>query len=192
MTGTADEKFQAHDGWQGRAEVGAAFIEADRNLRRLRGRDSQLPPGHLGHSRFELLDILREIQPTSARDLARAAGFTAPTISRMLEALEADDFVFRAKSQSDGRIATVALTGRGLDLVEARREFWGERWLESLAGVDAAELASAAKVLRRIAAVFGDPDADVPQPGSRGIPSTSSNGTRADPAVPTSSGDRRG
>jgi len=160
-----DEKPQGQTAaaWRAHEALGAAFSEADRNLRRLRGRDSQLPAGHIGHSRFELLDVLRETQPTSAKDLALAAGFTAASISRMLEALAADGFVDRVRSESDRRVVMVALTPKGREIVEARRAFWGGRWLAALEDLDVGEVGAATEVLRRIATVFGDVDASVPQ-----------------------------
>jgi len=163
MAGKSKAPKPGTDGWRLHEELAAAFTEADRSLRRLRGRDSQLPPGHIGHSRFELMFLLRDLQPCSMNDLAKAAGFSAPSISRMLEALEADGFVFRVRSESDRRLVMVALTDLGRELVDARGKFWGDRWLEALEDVDLAEIADATEVLRRIADVFGDPDVPVPQ-----------------------------
>jgi len=138
--------------------LGNAFKKADRNMRRLRGRDSQLPDGEVGHSRFELLDLLRETQPTSPTDLATAAGFAGPSISRMLDGLAADGFVHRERSESDRRVTTLALTDKGLEIVERRRRFWGDRWRRALGGCDSGDLQAATKVLERIALVFDDPD----------------------------------
>ncbi len=92
--------------------LGQAYQSTDRTLRKLRGRDNHLPDGEIGFSRFELMDVLRETQPTSAGDLAVAAGFTAASISRMLDALVTAGFVDRIRSESDRRVVMVTLTYR--------------------------------------------------------------------------------
>ncbi|HVW46583.1 MAG TPA: MarR family transcriptional regulator [Solirubrobacterales bacterium] len=146
---------------EGLKALGLAFKRADRNLRKLRGRDSHLPGGQIGHSRFELLDVLSETEASSTGELALAAGFTAPSISRMIEALVGDGFVRRVRSDSDRRVVMVALTDEGRRIVESRRAFWTERWQAALGDVDPRGLAIATDVMRRIAAVFEDPDRPV-------------------------------
>jgi DNA-binding MarR family transcriptional regulator len=138
--------------------IGLAFKGADRTLRRLRGKDSHLPDGGISHSRFELLDLLRETQPTSQRELADAAGFSGASISRMLDALVGSGFVRRERSESDRRVTILVLTEEGLAVVEERRRFWSERWRAALGGFESADLQAAAKVMDQIALVFTEPD----------------------------------
>ncbi len=145
-----------------RSELGAAFQKADRNKRILRGKDSHLPAGELGHARFEILSVLEEHEPMSAGDLALRAGFSGAAISRMLDPLVADGFVERARSEADRRVVIVSLTDKGRDAVEERRHFWGDRWTVALRGTDLTELEIATKLMWRIAAVFEDPDSPVP------------------------------
>jgi DNA-binding MarR family transcriptional regulator len=137
--------------------LGDAHGRLDRVLRRLQGMEIDLPGGPMSHARFALLDLLRESEPTAAVDLARAAGFSSATISRMIDPLVGQGLVARTRSVSDRRIVSLALTKAGLEALMKRRLFWTERWDEALGGLDAAHLDAGIEVLRRIALVFDEP-----------------------------------
>jgi len=141
--------------------LGLAFHEAERSLRRLRGRDTHLASGEVGHSRFELLGILLKQGPLPAGELAAAVGVSPATVSQVLDRLEEDGYVERVRSDADRRVVLVALTRRGEEKLAAKRALWRERWHAALADVEADDLATAARVVERIAAVFADPN---PQP----------------------------
>ncbi|MGV1049332.1 MAG: MarR family winged helix-turn-helix transcriptional regulator [Solirubrobacterales bacterium] len=137
--------------------LGLAFRHAYRSLRSLRGRDTHLRAGEIGHAQFELLAELYERGPLSATELAAAAGLSAASVSQMLDHLAAEGQVERVRSDSDRRVVVTKLTRRGRRRVEARRALWGERWKQALEGVDAEELRIAGEVLERIGTVFAEP-----------------------------------
>jgi DNA-binding MarR family transcriptional regulator len=139
------------------AELGLAFRHAYRSLRSLRGRDTHLKPGEIGHAKYELLAELYERGPLPAGELASAAGLSPASVSQMLDHLAAEDLVERVRSEADRRIVVTKLTRRGRRRVESRRALWGERWKQALEGVDAEELRIASEVLERIGTVFAEP-----------------------------------
>jgi DNA-binding MarR family transcriptional regulator len=141
--------------------VADAYRNIDRNLRKLRGRDSQIRDGRLGQARYEVLNILSENQPIPAGELAGATGFTPASISRMLDPLVAEGVVQRIRSETDRRVVMVALTDQGSNLVKARRAYWSDRWATALEGVSAADLEITTEVMGRIAWIFVDPDPPV-------------------------------
>lgn len=143
--------------------LGVAFREADRSLRRLRGRDTHLDPGEVGHSRFELLGLLLDHGSLPAGELAAAAGVSSATVSQMVDGLEEDGYVERIRSDADRRVVLVALTRRGEEKLAAKHELWRRRWHEALADVETADLEVAAGVLERIAGVFADHAPEPPQ-----------------------------
>jgi DNA-binding MarR family transcriptional regulator len=141
------------------AEVGLAFRHAYRSLRSLRGRDTHLRAGEIGHAQFELLAELYESGPLPAGELACAAGLSPASVSQMLDHLAAEGQVERVRSAIDRRVVVTKLTRRGRRRVEARRALWGERWKQALDGFDAEELRVASEVLERIGTVFAEPPA---------------------------------
>lgn len=144
--------------------LGIAFRDADRSLRRLRGRDTHLAAGEVGHSRIELLGLLLDRGPLPAGELAAAAGVSPATVSQLLDRLEGDGYVARARSDADRRVVVVELTRRGEEKLAAKRALWRRRWHDALAEVETADLEVAARVLERIAAVFADPLTDTGRP----------------------------
>ncbi len=139
------------------AELGQAFRHAFRSLRSLRGRDTHLRPGRIGHAQYELLSELYERGPLPAGELAVAAGLSPAAVSQMLDHLAAEGHVERDRSTTDRRIVVTKLTRRGRRQIEARRKLWGSRWEQALEGVDDEELRIASAVLERIGTVFDDP-----------------------------------
>ncbi len=139
------------------AELRHAFRHAYRSLRSMRGRDTHLLPGKIGHAQYELLAELDERGPLPAGELATVAGLSPAAVSQMLDHLAAEGHVERDRSEADRRIVVTKLTRRGRRQIEARRKLWGGRWEQALAGAEEEELRIAAAVLERIAAVFDDP-----------------------------------
>lgn len=139
------------------AVLGHAFRHAYRSLRSLRGRDTHLQPGRIGHAQYELLAELYERGPLPAGELAAAAGLSPAAVSQMLDHLAAEGHVERVRSETDRRIVVTKLTRRGRGQIETRRKLWGGRWEKALEGVDDEELRIAAAVLERIGTVFDDP-----------------------------------
>jgi DNA-binding MarR family transcriptional regulator len=141
------------------AELGQAFRHAYRSLRSLRGRDTHLLAGQIGHAQYELLAELFDRGPLAAGELAAAAGLSPAAVSQTLDHLAAEGHVERVRSATDRRIVVTKLTRRGRRQVEGRRRLWGARWQQALEGIDEEELRIAGSVLERIGTVFDDPPA---------------------------------
>ncbi len=148
-------------------EVGLAFRHAYRSLRRLRGRDTHLGGGDIGHAQFELLVELRDRGALSASELSAATELSPATISPMLDHLADCGHVERVRSETDRRVVVTKLTRKGRRRLDARKEIWRVRWREALADVDDEELRIAANVLERVGDVFAEPPtAPAKAPGS--------------------------
>ena len=135
-------------------ELGVAFKHAYRSLSGMRGRETHLADGALGHAQHELLANLRDHGPLSASDLAGAAKLSPATVSQMLDHLAASGYVERIRSETDRRVVVTTLTPVGEGQLTARTELWRARWREALDGIADDELEIAARVLGRVAGVF--------------------------------------
>ncbi len=138
------------------ADLGTSFRGAYRSLRSLRGRETHRLPGEVGHAQFELLAELHDRGPLSAIELGRVAALSPATVSQMLDRLDSEGHVKRVRSEADRRVVLTELTPRGAETVATARAFWGLRWREALADVEAEELRTATRVLEQIGAVFAE------------------------------------
>ncbi len=138
------------------AELGRAFKHVFRSLARLRGRETHLTGGQLGHAQYELLFEFYEHGELSAGQLAAAAQLSPASVTQMLEHLALSGYVERARLECDRRVVVSRLTARGRREIEAKRTRWQSRWEHALADVDGAELRAATRVLARLSAVFED------------------------------------
>lgn len=75
----------------------------------------------LERSAYLLLAVLTEHGASSVNALAVRLGLNASTITRQVDAMEADGLVRRVKHPDDGRVTLVAVTDRGI------REFAADR-----------------------------------------------------------------
>jgi DNA-binding MarR family transcriptional regulator len=119
-------------------------------LRRLRGRESQRI-GQLSFAQLGLLHGLAGRSECSARQLAEHSDLSPATVTQMLESLEAAGLVKRTRSEQDRRVVHTALTEQGASVVEDRHRDMEERWITALEEFSVAELATASKILDRIA-----------------------------------------
>ncbi len=118
-------------------------------LRRVRRVDEE---SGLTAARLSALSVLVFGGPTTVGRLARAEQVSAPTMSRLVRALESDGLVTREAHERDGRSVLVRTTDRGRALLERGRE----RRIAELAGLldalgpgDLDTLASAAAIAER-------------------------------------------
>lgn len=82
--------------------------------------DISLPASHC-----PLLAALDRLGPLSVGELAQAVGISQPGISRMLEALQADDLVASRRPAGDRRLRTIELTKAGRELIaRSKRLAW--------------------------------------------------------------------
>ena len=70
------------------------------------------PAGVTGAS-FRVLFALRAMGPLAPKDIAHLSSVSSASVSSVLNTLERNGFIERAKAGDDGRMITVALTGDG-------------------------------------------------------------------------------
>jgi DNA-binding MarR family transcriptional regulator len=134
-------------------QLGRSFKTAIAAVRRLRGRETHRP-GELSYAQYTLLFSLADGGELSVRDLACAADLAAPTVTQMLDHLADMGLVARVRSELDKRVVLTSLTERGGALIAERKAQFEPRWSAALAEFDEDQLATAAAVLARLAAMF--------------------------------------
>jgi DNA-binding MarR family transcriptional regulator len=130
----------------------AAFDEFARAAKRARARveaDAVLSPAQV-----DLLAPLADGEVLGLRELARAAGVSAPTATRMLDGLQSRGLVTRERCADDRRAVRLTLTDAGRDAVEEARERRAARRRALYEQLDPAERRAAANVLARLAAAY--------------------------------------
>jgi DNA-binding MarR family transcriptional regulator len=96
----------------------------------------------LSLSQLHVLLALRDEGELRIGALAEAAGLAPPTVTRMLDGLEAEGVVERRHSKEDRRCVTASLTERGAELVDNKRHAVNEKLgtvYDSLAEADRAQ-----------------------------------------------------
>ncbi len=83
------------------------------------------------------------------RELAAQAGIEGPTLVRLLDALESQGLIERRPVDGDRRAKHVCLTAAGKAVLEDINRIVSEVRRETLAGVDAKDLATCLKVFRQ-------------------------------------------
>jgi DNA-binding MarR family transcriptional regulator len=134
-------------------QVGLAFKRAMVAVRRLRGRETQRI-GQLSYAQYGLLHGLAGGCEFSARELAEQTNLSPATVTQMLEHLEAAELVTRTRSEQDRRVVLSVLTDRGAAIVAERQLEMEGRWTEALQEFSDTDLATATKVLNRVADLF--------------------------------------
>jgi DNA-binding MarR family transcriptional regulator len=136
----------------------AAFDDFVRAAKRARARVE--PDAILTPAQYDLLfPLLDAGDALGLRELARAAGVSAPTATRMVDGLEARGLVTRERSAEDRRAVRLALTEAGADAVRERRALLLARRRALFDQLAPAERRAAAKVLERLAAAYEGVDA---------------------------------
>jgi MarR family transcriptional regulator, organic hydroperoxide resistance regulator len=133
----------------------AAFAEAFDDFVRAakRARARVEPDAALTTSQYDLLCPLLATSH-GLRELARAAGVSAPTATRMIDGLEARGLVTRERDADDRRAVRIALTPDGQEAVEHRREAMHGRRRALFDQLSPGERRAAAQVLARLAAAY--------------------------------------
>jgi DNA-binding MarR family transcriptional regulator len=102
------------------------------------------------------LSTLERTGPRRITDLAAVEGVTQPSMTALVRVLERDGMVERRGDPTDGRVALVAVTKEGSDLVLARRRAGAGAFaqvIDKLSDEDAATLAAAIPALERLRAL---------------------------------------
>jgi DNA-binding MarR family transcriptional regulator len=134
----------------------AAFEDFVRAAKRARARVE--PDAVLTTSQYDLLCPLGD-GALGLRELARAAGVSAPTATRMIDGLEARGHVTRERAPEDRRAVRIALTGDGRAAVAASRARRDARRRALFDQLSPGERRAAAKVLARLAAAYEEVEA---------------------------------
>lgn len=105
-------------------------------------------------SQISALFVIERLQPVTMGDLARAERVAAPTMTRIVSALELSGMVVRAVDADDKRVARLALTTDGRKVLErsrSRKNAYLVARIRTLDDADHATLAAAADILERLA-----------------------------------------
>lgn len=133
-------------------DLGTAVRQMFGAERRLRGRDHA--PGELTHAHIRSLHALGAQGELTAGQLAKSADLNPASVTAMLDQLEQAGIVARRRSETDRRVTNVSLTPHGRELLDAKTAKWTALWSERLASYSDDELATAARVMRDMAAMF--------------------------------------
>lgn len=145
-------------------QFGRAFKGALAALRRMRGRETQVP-GALSDAQYGVLFCLREHDGLAAGELAVAAELSPASATEMLEGLAAAGLVTRERSQRDRRVVLSSLTERGRRLVEERYAHHEPYFRAAMAGFTAQELRTAAAVCSALGGMFDELADEKARPG---------------------------
>jgi MarR family transcriptional regulator, organic hydroperoxide resistance regulator len=133
-----------------------AFDAFARAVRRARGVRSAAPDDGLTLSQYALLQGLAERPDARVQELAREAGVTAPTATRILDALERRGVVSRTRALDDRRAVTVKLTAAGRELLERWNDWIRGRQLAFYGAMPTHERELAPELLLRLAALIDE------------------------------------
>ena len=137
------------------AHFASAWDELVLALRRLQARGGWRPQ-ELSLSQYYLLLPLAGAHQLPLGRLAEAAGVAAPTVTRMIDSLEADGLVRRTRSLRDRRAIMLSLTDRGSERLRAKRRSLARRRKKLYERLDPAERAGAARLLGHLAELLGE------------------------------------
>lgn len=104
-------------------------------LRRVRAADAE---SQLSASRLSALSVLVYSGPRTVGELAAAEQVAAPTMSRLITALERDGYVSRQSDSADGRRVRVVVTPMGVRALTESQRRRVNRLAELLDGLDPA------------------------------------------------------
>lgn len=138
------------------AEFLDAFEAFARAVRRARGVRTTALGDSLTLSQYALLQGLAERPDARVQELARSAGITAPTATRILDALERRGVVSRTRASDDRRGVTVVLTPDGRELLDCWNDWIRGRELEFYAAMPAHERELAPDLLLRLATLIDE------------------------------------
>jgi DNA-binding MarR family transcriptional regulator len=96
-----------------RERFDAAWEQFAAAVRHARSRAADQPGAGLTPSQFRLLAALEDAPSLTVGELARAAGVSSPSATRMLDGLEQDGIVKRERDAEDRRRMSVRPTAKG-------------------------------------------------------------------------------
>jgi DNA-binding MarR family transcriptional regulator len=130
------------------AEAFDGFVRAAKRARARVEPDALLTP-----SQYDLLCPLLD-GALGLRELARTAGVSAPTATRMIDGLQERGLATRERATDDRRAVSIALTDAGRDALDQTRARQLARRRALFERLSPGERRAAAKVLSRLAAAY--------------------------------------
>ena len=119
-------------------------------LRRLRKQDDR---SGISAARLSALSVVVFAGPVTMGQLALAEQVTAPTVTRLVAAMERDGLVAREPDPNDGRVAWVRATATGARILYAARDRRVATLSADLAAIDRSDLtllSQAAAIIERL------------------------------------------
>ncbi|MEX1186142.1 MAG: MarR family transcriptional regulator [Gemmatimonadaceae bacterium] len=119
-------------------------------LRRLRKQDDR---SGITAARLSALSVVVFAGPVTMGQLALAEQVTAPTMTRLVAAMERDGLVAREPDRDDGRVAWIRATAKGARILHAARGRRVATLAADLAALDRSDLAllaEAAAIIERL------------------------------------------
>ncbi len=113
-------------------------------------------PRTMSLTSLSTLSTLDRTGPRRITDLAIVEGVTQPSMTALVKVLEHDGMVERRADASDRRVALVALTKAGLELIRARRRSGADAFaqlIDKLSDEESATLAAAIPALEHLRAL---------------------------------------
>ncbi|MGX5175379.1 MarR family winged helix-turn-helix transcriptional regulator [Aliikangiella sp. IMCC44653] len=87
-------------------------------------------------ARLELLRLVKQKNPITLRQLCDIQGVKMPTMSKLVDELQAQSLVIRAQSKDDARQRWIVPTQKGIQTLEKLEKQSAEFWEANLAGLD--------------------------------------------------------
>lgn len=125
-------------------------------LRWVRAADAE---SRLGASRLSVLSLLVFGGPGTVGELAAAEQVTAPTMSRLVSALEREGYVKRESDPADGRRMRVVVTSDGVQALEQARSRRVDRLARLLEGMDTTGREALVEAVQIVEAALDEVDA---------------------------------
>jgi DNA-binding MarR family transcriptional regulator len=119
-------------------------------LRRLRKQDDR---SGITAARLSALSVVAFAGPVTMGQLARAEQVAAPTMTRLVAAMERDSLVARDPDPDDGRVVWIRATAKGARILYAARDRRVATLTADLAALDRSDLtllAEAAGIIERL------------------------------------------
>jgi DNA-binding MarR family transcriptional regulator len=141
----------------GLLDLTRSFKNAYRSADRRKGQETHsLAGGEVSRTQFELLVELHKNGPMAVGELAQASATSPASVSQMVDRLSERGLVARVRSEEDRRVVKVEISELGRDGIRPVILAWRKRWRETFADLPEEDMATASRVLDRIASIYED------------------------------------
>lgn len=130
-----------------------AVIDSWRHM--YRDAEKNLSITGIGFAEFRILTILQEIKSCSMSRLSVELALTQAAITGVVDKLESQGFVGRARNNEDRRVVTISMTSRGKEMLRKALKVHTEFVERSLGSLSREELLQLSSILRKLAKVTG-------------------------------------